>query len=306
MTRALKTDLLDIAYVCGGPEEGVPVLLLHGWPDDAHGWARVAPALEAAGYRWVAPWLRGFGPTRFRSTDTLRDGTGVALAHDAIALVDALGWERFAVVGHDWGGRTAYVLAALWPERVASIASLAIGYALRGRFEIPASFEQSQRWWYQWFMATEGGAAAVAADPIGFARLQWASWSPPGWYDEEAFDQAAESFRNPDWVAVTLHGYRSRWRPEPLDPRYAAARQRLDAIETLPVPTLMIQGGEDRCDPPAESENDARFFTGTYRRVVLPGVGHFPAREAPAAVAEALLQHLGDLPRGPGAGSLPG
>ncbi|PZP61025.1 MAG: alpha/beta hydrolase [Pseudoxanthomonas spadix] len=297
MTHTLATDTLDIGYACGGPEDGSPVLLLHGWPDDVLGWAQVAPALEAAGYRWVAPWLRGFGPTRFRSADTLRDGTGVALAQDAIDLADALGWDRFAVVGHDWGGRAAYVLAALWPERVAAIASLAIGYAPRGRFQIPASFEQSQRWWYQWFMATDGGAAAVAADPIGFARLQWQDWSPPGWYDEAAFARTAESFRNPDWVAVTLHGYRSRWRSEPLDPRYAAARQRLAAVETLRVPTLMIQGEDDRCDPPAESAHDARFFTGGYRRIVLPGVGHFPAREAPVDVAHALVQHLGDLKR---------
>ena len=292
---AIGTRLLDIAFESGGPADGSPVLLLHGWPDDATAWRGVAPALEAAGYRWVAPWLRGFGSTRFLSDETPRDGSGVALAQDALDLADALGWSHFAVVGHDWGGRAAYLMAALAPERVTSIASLAIGYAPRGRFAVP-SFAQSRLWWYQWFMTTEGGAAAVRNDPIGFARIQWETWSPAGWFDAATFNATAESFRNPDWAAITLHGYRSRWQTEPLDPRYASLRDRIDATEILGVPALMIQGGADACDPANGSEDQQRYFTSGYRRLVLPGVGHFPAREAPVAVAEAVLAHLAATP----------
>lgn len=208
--KMIRTSLLDVAYESGGPANGRPVLLLHGWPDDATAWRGVTPALEAAGYRWVAPWLRGFGDTRFLSTSTLRDGTGAAIAQDALDVVQVLGWEQFAVVGHDWGGRAAYILAAIAPERVTSITALAIGYAPRGRFTTP-SFAQSRRWWYQWFATTEGGAAAVREDPIGFARLQWETWGPTGWLQEAVFAEVAESFRNPDWAAVTLHGYSSRW-----------------------------------------------------------------------------------------------
>jgi pimeloyl-ACP methyl ester carboxylesterase len=247
--------------------------------------------LEQKGYRWVAPWLRGFGPTRFLADQSPRDGTGVAIARDALDLMDALGWNRCAVVGHDWGGRAAYILAALAPERVSSITSLAIGYAPRGRFATP-SFEQSRRWWYQWFMTTDAGAAAVRDDPERFARIQWDTWGPTDWFDDAVFAAVAGSFRNPDWVAITLHGYRSRWKPEKLDPRYTSLRDVVDATDLLQVPTLMIQGGADRCDPPGESEGQARSFANGYQRVVLDGVGHFPAREAPQAVADSIIAFL--------------
>ena len=183
--NAVTTDILDIVYESGGPEHGSPVLLLHGWPDDVRGWRGIVPHLEQAGFRWVAPWLRGFGPTRFLSEDKIRDGSAVALAQDAIDLVNHLSphGTKFSVVGHDWGARVAYTLAALWPERLTSITALALSYSPGGRFPTP-TFEQSRRWWYQWFMTTDHGAEAVRADPKGFARQQWNTWSPPGWFDD--------------------------------------------------------------------------------------------------------------------------
>lgn len=222
--RTVQTELLDVAYLSGGPEDGFPLVLLHGWPDDVTGWAGVAPHLEAAGYRWFAPWLRGFGPTRFRSPDTLREGSSVAIAQDALDFADALGIGHFAIVGHDWGARAAYAMAGLVPERLPAMAVLAIGYTPHGSYEVP-DFEQCRRWWYQWLMTSQAGAAKVSADPIGFARAQWHSWSPPSWYDEARFLEAADSFRNPDWLAITLHGYRHRWQSEELDPRYVAQRR---------------------------------------------------------------------------------
>ena len=285
------TDVLDIAYEESERADAPVVLLLHGWPDDIRGWRGVAPRLQAAGFRTIAPYLRGFGATRFRSAETRRDGRGVALAHDAIALMDTLGIARFGVVGHDWGARAAYTLAALFPERVAAAAALALAYQPGGAFTTP-SFAQSRLFWYQWFLCVESGAAAVRGDPKGFARLLWDTWSPPGWFDDAEFDATARSFENPDWTEVTLHAYGGRWRPEPSDPRYDAFEARLRAVETIAVPTLMIQGGDDRCDAPSMSEGQAPWFTGPYRRLVLDGVGHFPAREAPDAVAAALTSHL--------------
>jgi pimeloyl-ACP methyl ester carboxylesterase len=172
--QSIKTETLDVAFQAGGPRGGAPVLLTHGWPDDIREWSAITRHLEKAGFHWVAPWVRGFGPTRFLSPDTLRDGSGVALTQDTIDIADALGLERFSVIGHDWGARTAYTLAALWPDRLASITACSLAYSPGGRFAMP-TFERSQRWWYQWFMSTEPGAVSVRQDPIGFARHQWTS-----------------------------------------------------------------------------------------------------------------------------------
>jgi pimeloyl-ACP methyl ester carboxylesterase len=247
--------------------------------------------LHAEGRRTIVPYLRGFGRTRFRSDATFRDGRGIALTNDAIDLLDVLGIERFAVVGHDWGARTAYQLAALISERVSHVAALAVAFQPGGAFPIP-SFAQARLYWYQLFMSVEGGAQAVRDDPIGFARIQWETWSPPGWFDDAEFAATARSFENPDWVAITLNSYRSRWRSEQTDPRYDDLQRRLAAVESLSTPTLMIQGGADTCVAPASSEGLDGYFTGRYRRIVLDGVGHFPSREAAEATADAIVRHL--------------
>jgi len=288
---AARTGVLEIAYEIGGPANGAPLMLLHGWPDDVRGWRRSAEFLQVRGWRTVTPYLRGFGPTRFLADAAIRDGRGVALAQDAIDLADSLGLQTFAVAGHDWGARAAYTLAALFPQRIRAIAGIALAYQPGGAFNLPP-FSQARRFWYQWFLALDGGPGALRADPKGFARILWDTWSPPGWFDEAEFAATARSFENPDWAAVTLHGYRSRWRPEPLDPRYNALQDRLAEITTLSTATLMIQGMADRCDEPASSEGLDHYFTGPYHRILLDGIGHFPTREAPEAVAEAVDLHL--------------
>jgi pimeloyl-ACP methyl ester carboxylesterase len=287
----LATDTLEIGFNAAGPRDGPVVLLLHGWPDDPTTWDEVSPVLSAAGFRTIAPWLRGFGPTRFRSAQSVRDGRTAALAQDAIELMDGLGVARFAVVGHDWGARIAYALAALIPERLTAIAALSVGYSPRGAFPVPP-FRQSRAWWYQWFMALDRGAEAIAEDPIGFARLQWETWSPPGWFDEAEFERAAQSFDNPDWLAIMLSSYRSRWREEKRDPQYDPVQERIARVGRISVATLTIQGAADGTVLPQSTENLDGYFSGPYRRLLLDGVGHFPTREAPAAVAEALLKHL--------------
>jgi pimeloyl-ACP methyl ester carboxylesterase len=292
----IQTTLLEISYDVGGPPGGPPVLLLHGWPDDIRGWCGVAPLLQSAGYRTIAPYLRGFGSTCFRSPETPRDARGVALAQDAIDLADALGISSFAVVGHDWGARAAYTLAALFPDRISSVVGIALAYQPRAEFKVPA-FSQARRFWYQWLMTLDQGAEAVREDPQGFARIQWDTWSPPGWFDEAEFDATAESFLNPDWTAITLNAYRGRWRQEPRDPCYDDLQRRLESVEILDRPTLMIQGGSDFCDEPASSEGMEKFFSSPYSRLVLNNVGHFPPREAPRPVAEAILAHLEQIGR---------
>jgi pimeloyl-ACP methyl ester carboxylesterase len=287
----VRTDVLEIAYAEHGHPDGPPVLLLHGWPDAARGWAPVVADLAEHGWRVIVPDNRGTGGTVFLSDRTPRDGSGAALAGDVLDLADRLGLDRFAVVGHDWGARVAYTLAAVAPDRVTRIAALALPYQPRGAFVMP-DFAQARAFWYQWLMYVDAGADAVRRDPIGFARVQWETWSPPGWFSEAEFASTAMAFTNPDWVPITLHAYRSRFRAEPGDPRYDPLRRTVGSTERLSVPTLMIQGGSDYCDEPAGSEGLEPYFD-AYRRVVLDGVGHFPHREAPAAVAAKVRAHLG-------------
>jgi len=289
---AIRTELLDLFYEEGGPADGPTVLLLHGWPDAPRGWHTVAQYLQAAGWRTIMPYLRGTAPTRFLSPDTPRVAPGVALAQDAIDLLDGLQLRQVAVVGHDWGARAAYTLAALFPERVTAVVALALAYQPQGHFTLPG-FAQSRLFWYQWFMCTEAGAAAVCQDPVSFARLQWQTWSPPGWFEEAEFAATAAGFSEPDWAAITLNAYRSRWLPnEVSDPRYAGLQTRLHEIECLHTPTLMLQGGADTCDGPQESEGLDRYFQAGYQRRLVEGAGHFPHREAPGVVAQHIIAFL--------------
>jgi pimeloyl-ACP methyl ester carboxylesterase len=287
-----ESDVLDIAYAQLGDEAGPPVVLIHGWPDTARGWLEVADGLARSGWRVIAPDSRGTGNTAFRSPTTPRDGQAVALARDTLDLADALGLHHFSVVGHDWGARVAYTLAALAPERLVAIAALALAYQPRARFLMP-DFPQARAFWYQWLMYVDEGAESIRRHPLAFARLQWDTWSPPGWFDEEEFAATAAGFNNPDWVEITLNAYRSRFLPdEPRDSRYDDLRRRLSTVEQLSVPTLMLQGGSDYCDHPSSSEGLEPYFSGTYRRVVLDGVGHFPHREAPGQVTSLVHHHL--------------
>jgi pimeloyl-ACP methyl ester carboxylesterase len=283
----LTTDRLEIAYADEG--EGPPVLLLHGWPDSPRCWAGVAPALRAAGYRTVVPALRGTAPTRLRP-GVPRTAPAVALAADAADLLDGLGLDRVHVVGHDWGARAAYGLAALWPQRVASLTALAVAWE-PGPFRVPG-WDQARRWWYQWLLCAPAGAAAVRADPVGFGRDQWATWSPPGWWDEAELAATAAAWRDPDWAEVTVHGYAVRWGAAAPDPAYAALQARYDAVASIGVPTLFVQGGADGCDPPATGDGAAAHFTGGYDRAVVPGAGHFVPREAPGTTVELVLGRL--------------
>ena len=286
---------LDIAYNDQGPRDGAVLLLLHGWPDDATTWTEVATRLNDAGFRTVVPMLRGFGESRFTRASAPRTGNSSVLGLDAIALMDALHIEQFSVAGHDWGSNSAEALAVGWPERVKSMVMLSTPPRLGGMATPP--FEQAQRQWYHWFQSTERGAKAVAEDPKGFAHIMWRNWSPANWFEASTFDRVALSFENPDWVAVTLHSYRARWDETDADPRSIWLEAKVKATKSLSLPTLYVQGAADGVNPPWVSETVASKFTGPFQRIVLPGIGHFPTREAPVDLSHLLIQHFREAER---------
>ncbi|RYY29186.1 MAG: alpha/beta hydrolase [Sphingobacteriaceae bacterium] len=288
--RYASTDLLNIAYLEQGADDRQVVLLLHGWPDDASTWNEVMPQLMAAGYRVIAPWLRGFGETSFNKENTPRTGNSGILALDAIALMDALNIEEFAVIGHDWGANIAESLAVGWPKRVNRMALISTPPRLGGMPTPP--FKHAQLEWYHWFQATKRGQDAVKADPVGFAHIMWENWSPKGWFDEATFNQVAQSWKNKDFVAVTLHSYQSRWDEAEPDAKSVKLEKEVKSTQTLNLPTLYIQGEADGVNPPYTSENVHQKFTGYFKRILLPGVGHFPSREAPDLLAGYLIEFL--------------
>jgi pimeloyl-ACP methyl ester carboxylesterase len=285
-----QTPTIDISYADNGPKGGPVLLLLHGWPDDASTWDAIVPALTEAGLRTIVPMHRGFADSRFRFAETPRTANVGILAMDAIALLNGLQIENFSIAGHDWGSNMAEAMAAGWPDRVGKIAMLSTPPRLGGLNTPP--FWHAQRQWYHWFQATKRGAQAVQDDPKGFAHIMWENWSPKGWFDEQAFDRVAASFENPDWVAITLHSYRSRWDEAEPDPASAWLETKVKDTKQLSLPAIYIQGQEDGVNPPKTSEKIAEKFSGPFQRIVLSGVGHFPTREAPGEVSEALLAHF--------------
>ena len=278
---------LTMAVSLNGPKDGQPLLLIHGWPDDASTWDEVAPALAAEGFRVIVPTLRGFGSTRFLTEDARRTGNSAMLAIDMIALLDTLGVDRFMVAGHDWGSNIAEALAVGWPARVERMAMLSTPPRLGGMTTPP--FEQTQRQWYHWFMATGRGAEAVRADRRSFTHLHWVNWSPPGWFAEATFDRVAQSFDNPDWVDVTLHSYRARWGEAEPDPISLWLEDKVKEAQTLTLPTLYLHGDADGVNPPSTAKDVPSKFTGPFAAVTLAGVGHFPQRENQRAVVRHLL-----------------
>jgi pimeloyl-ACP methyl ester carboxylesterase len=293
----IDTPTLSVGCFLSGPENGPPLLLLHGWPDDARTWDALLPGLHEAGYRTVVPFLRGHGPTRFHDGTTMRSGEIVALTQDALDLAEALGLGRFTIIGHDWGARIAYTAACVAPERVVAIAALSVGWN-RNDPDQPISLPQSQAYWYQWLMALDRGAELVRTDRRAFTRHIWEIWNPGWTVPDEAFARLASSFDNPDWPDVTLHSYRVRWNLAPKNSAYAALARHVAANAAIAVPTLMLQGGADPCGLPSGSEGRKALFSSRYDRFVLDGVGHFPQRQRPELVLDHLLPFLAEtVPR---------
>lgn len=287
MSKSVKTPLLDVGYEESGPPDGRPVLLLHGWPDDVRTWDGVAPALAKDGYRVLVPYLRGFGPTKFRDSGAPRTGQYTAVAQDAAEFLTALGISRAVVVGHDWGCRAAYVMAAAWPERVERLVAISVGH---DAINDPSTLKPAQvrQYWYQWFMCHTDGPKGFEKDRRALCRELWRVWSPDWKFDDRAFEATAASWDNPDWVAVTIQSYRFRWKAAPGDERYAHLEELMSQPPKISVSTTVLHGENDGASLAEGSVGREHLFTGGYRREVVPGVGHFLQREKPEIVLEAI------------------
>jgi pimeloyl-ACP methyl ester carboxylesterase len=289
-----QTPVLNISYEESGNPQGFPIVLLHGFPDDVRAWDGVAPALATAGHRVLAPYLRGFGPTRFRDPSSPRMAEQAAIGQDLIDFADALRMERFAVAGYDWGGRAASVVAALHPQRVRA-AVIVGGYLIQDVFAppAPASPEIERAYWYQWYFNTERGRAGLRANRRALCRLLWQLWSPGMRFTDAEFERTAASFDNPDFVDVVIHSYRHRHGNAPGEPRFEGIERQLAQHPKIAVPAIVLHGADDgTVRPPADSSSERAQFPALITRRVIAGAGHFLPREKPEAVSSALLELL--------------
>ena len=288
-TQHVGTDLLDVAYEEHGPVGGPPVILLHGFPYDPRCFDEVAPPLAASGCHVLVPYLRGYGPTRFLSDKTLRSGEQAALGHDLVQFMDALRIPRATLMGYDWGGRAACVVAALWPERVRGLVSCT-GYNIQNiaASTKPVSAAQEHRFWYQYYFHTARGVAGLSENRRDICKLLWRLWSPHWNFDDATFERSAVSFDNADFVDVVIQSYRHRYAYAPGDPALAGIEARLATQPTITVPTINLHGDADGVGPASERDGNARQFTGGYERRMLAGIGHNVPQEAPSETVAAI------------------
>src|SRR5436190_797148 len=289
--KHIKTSVLDIAYEEGGPSDGTPVFLMHGFPYAPRGYDAMLPLLTAQGCRAIVPYLRGYGPTRFLSADTMRSGEQAALGNDLKELMDALEIERAILCGYDWGGRACCIVAALWPERVRGLVSGG-GYNIHdvAGSAKPADAAQEHRAWYCYYFCTPRGIAGLTENRRDIARLLWQLWLVGEPFDAALFEKSAPAFDNPDFVDVVIHSYRVRYGYAAGDPSLAEIERRLAAKPPITVPTVVLHGEADGIAPPRSSQDHAKHFTGPYQRRLVPRAGHALPQDAPREMADAVLE----------------
>jgi pimeloyl-ACP methyl ester carboxylesterase len=239
----------------------------------------------------IIPYLRGYGTTRFLSSQTFRNGQQSALAADVIALMDALRIDRAIVAGYDWGARTANIVAALWPERCKAHVSVS-GYLI-GNPEVnqtPLPPQAELQWWYQFYFATNRGKLGYEKYRHDFNKLIWKLASPKWNFDDATFDRSAVAFNNPDHVSIVIHNYRWRLGLAKGESKYDEFEKRLAAAPTIAVPTITLEGDANGAPHPDPSSY-AKKFSGKYsHRTIKGGIGHNLPQEAPREFAKAVVE----------------
>jgi pimeloyl-ACP methyl ester carboxylesterase len=286
--KQIDAGVLSVGYVEAGPAAGTPVVLLHGWPYDIHCYFDVASQLASAGYRVIVPHLRGYGPTRFLSGETVRSGHQAVFAVDTIAFMDALGIEKAIVGGFDWGGRAADIMAALWPERCKALVSVS-GYQIINlqATQRPLPPKAEQGWWYLFYFTTERGRLGYSENRHDFNKLIWKLASPKWDFDDATYDRSAAAFDNPDHVDIVIDNYRWRLGLAEGDPRYDSPAAKLQQSPVIAVPTITL--GSDFDGAAANGATYRDKFSGKYIHRTLDGIGHNVPQEAPQAFSQAVV-----------------
>lgn len=291
--RTITTTDLEIAYLEHGPADGPVAILVHGFPYDVRSFERVAPDLADRGIRTIVPYVRGYGPTRFRDPSAFRSGQQAAVGQDLLDLIEALGVDQAVVAGFDWGCRAACIAAAVRPERIAGLVTVG-GYCIQdiAASATPAPAIDEYHDWYQWYFQTDRGRAGLEQNRDDICGLLWRLWSPEWPEAAAAFERSRDSLHNPDFVDIAIHSYRHRHRAAAGDPKYDELETYLATTPPITVPTISLDALADGFGPD-DSERHRQRFTGEFEIRPLPGIGHNVPQEAPEAFADAVADLAG-------------
>ncbi|HEV8718445.1 MAG TPA: alpha/beta hydrolase [Candidatus Binatia bacterium] len=285
-TGNVQANGIDFHYVESG--SGPLVLCLHGFPDNALTYRSLLPALAAAGFRAVAPFMRGYAPTSRPRDERYQS---VLLAQDGVALISALGAEQAFVVGHDWGALATYGVAALAPEPVRKIVTLAAAHPATLLGAMATNYDMIKGGWHAYFFQMPFAEQAVAANSYEFIERWWRDASPEYDLPREIIESVKETFRQPGVVTAALNYYRHTMNPANRDPALATLQERVTTTPT-PVPALAFHGTKDRPGRLAAFERMDQFFAAGLEKVILPGTGHFLHLERPAEVNAKVVEFL--------------
>lgn len=288
--RTIEIDANGLRFTAFEAGEGPLVLLLHGFPDDATTWKPQMAALAAAGYRVVAPYMRGYAPTSASPTGTYQTA---ALGRDVVALVDALSPEHPAVVfGHDWGALAAFSAALKAPHRIRKLITAAVPYGPRMMEAFTTNYAQQKRSWYVFFFQQVMAEMAVSHDGFRFIRDLWKDWSPTWAFTDADIAPVLETLGKPGVLEAAIGYYRCLFDPSRMDPELMEEQMKY-GFSPIEVPTLHLHGREDGCMGGELLEGMEASFPAGLTTVVIDGAGHFLNREQPERVNAEVLQFLG-------------
>jgi len=282
--KTVQANGLQFAYLEEG--QGPLVLMLHGFPDTARSWSHQMTALAQAGYRCIAPYLRGYAPTPIPASGYYDKAT---LVSDVVALIDALGdGQPVRLIAQDWGAIIGYALLAAYPEKVSSAVLMAVPH--------PAQVAQSMlqarhvhrsfHWWF--FQLPDLPEKALQANDFAFIDYLWEYWTSPGYSDPEHLADIKRTLALPGVLSATLGYYRAMLDNGRGDPSLGELREKM--ARPIEVPTLALCGADDMR---AELMTDqGAYFKGEYQFALVDGAGHFLHREKPADVNRRILDWL--------------